>query len=187
MGLVVATLFGLSSTEAIAGPDAGAKARGEFKGFWEQGTSRSVNRSLSYEPTRRDADGYRSFSYEPIGVKAGDRMVVKGDDVKMMRGAKVVGDVPGGLEFKVTKVVDGWLGAVVEVDSQKLNGWIWHANAKLEEKAASAAPQTSARADSGQRNVRRFSYEPAPRTYRSYGGSKEPWQYLKTDPRRYSR
>lgn len=74
--------------------------------------------SIASEPA------YRVFSLEPLGIRTGDNVVVTGDNVKFMRGANAVGAAPKGLEFKVTQVMNGWLGAVVTVDGKELRGWV---------------------------------------------------------------
>jgi hypothetical protein len=119
-------------------------------------------------------------------IGKGDTVVVKGDDIKLMMGATVVGTVPSGLEFQATKVINGWVGAVVELEGRKLSGWIWHGNVALQVKAASGSLQVPAEGSEVPRS-RSFSYEPSEpaRSYGSYESRKEPWQYQKTDPRRY--
>jgi hypothetical protein len=87
----------------------------------------------SVEVLSPSVQSYRSFSYQPRTISAGDSVVVTGDNIRLMRGPNVVGTIPRGLRFEVTKVVSGWLGAVVEVDGQTLNGWVWHANVTRED------------------------------------------------------
>lgn len=134
-GLVAVTMTGLWAGAAWAQRDAGAKARGDMRSFWDPGYRRSAN-TWSYfrsdsRPVSPATEGYRSFSYEPIGIRAGDRVVVQGNDVRLMRGTNVVGMLPEGTEVLVTKVTNGWLGTVVEVNGQQLNGWVWHDNVSI--------------------------------------------------------
>jgi hypothetical protein len=188
MGLVGTAIIGSLALggNALAQRDAGAKARGDMRGFWDQGIRRSGGPSVVYQPASPRSESYRRFSYQPIEIERGDFVVVQGDNVQMMRGKDVVGIVPKGSEFKVTKVVNGWLGGVVDVEGQKLNGWVRH-NAVSPKQQAAAESSESARNESSAQAIRRFSYEPAPSTtsYRTYERRKEPWQYPKTDPRRY--
>jgi hypothetical protein len=134
IGMVVAMTSGMWTADAMAQRDAGAKARGEFgTGFWNPQHRRPSSGAASYQPSQPRGETYRRFSYEPVGIHPGDTVVLNGDNVKMMKGTVVVGAVPNGQEFKVTKVVNGWLGAVVEVDGRKLTDWVWHKNVSLEE------------------------------------------------------
>ncbi|MBW3601062.1 MAG: hypothetical protein KY475_27815 [Planctomycetes bacterium] len=86
------------------------------------------------------AESYRVFSFEPIGINPGDTVVVSRGDVKLMRGPNAVGEVPQGLQFRVTKVINGWLGAVVDVNGQQLKGWIWNRDVRLAEEAPPIPP-----------------------------------------------
>src|SRR5690606_22830428 len=115
--------------------DATAKLQGRIgqARFWSPDVGRVPER-MYYSPESRmplaspAEDGYRSFSYAPIRLRAGDRGEVKSGSAKMMLGADVVGTVPSGVEFTVTKVINGWVGTRVEVDGEMLKGWIWHRN-----------------------------------------------------------
>jgi hypothetical protein len=74
-------------------------------------------------------------------------------------------------------VINGWLGAVVEVEGQTLNGWIWHANVTRED-GSSIAGGTAAIQQQPGPDDRRFSYEPirsAP-SYPRYQ-SRVPWRW----------
>lgn len=90
------------------------------------------------QPMIASEPAYRSFSFEPIGINPGDTVVVNRDDARLMLGRNVVGTAPKGLEFKVTKVINGWFGAVVDVDGQKLSGWIWNRNVRPVQEAPPA-------------------------------------------------
>lgn len=196
MGLLGAMMSGVWTTEAIAQRDAGAKARGEVgTGFWNPMYRRSRSGSYSFRPARPRAESYRSFSYQPTEINPGDTVVVKDDAVKIMDGTNVVGTVPNGLQFKVNKVLNGWLGTVVDVDGQALKGWIRRGNVELAEKAASKLPEATCE-NTQVSNYRSFSYEPSRSGVPLFRGSsarqsssrertKPPWAYLKTDPRRH--
>ncbi len=117
--------------------DAGAKARGEFgTGFWSSQYNRSstaarAQRSSSLPSTyaRRPASQereYRVSSYEPTPFAAGETVAIAKDTARIMYGTREVGTLEKGREFKVLRVVNGWLGAVVEEDGQTKRGWIWH-------------------------------------------------------------
>ncbi len=97
-----------------------ATARGQFDYY---GTPRAYSVPQVAESGE---DSYRSFSYAPIGIRAGDAAEVRLDGARLMRGANVLGTLPVGTEFTVTKVVNGWLGTSVEVNGERLNGWVWH-------------------------------------------------------------
>jgi hypothetical protein len=88
---------------------------------------------IASEPAIASVPGYRSFSLEPIGIHPGDSVVVTGDNAKLMLGSNVLGAAPKGLEFKVTKVINGWLGAVVTVDGREYKGWVFSRNVRLVE------------------------------------------------------
>jgi hypothetical protein len=80
---------------------------------------------------------YRSFSFEPLGIKPNDTVVVARDSAPVMLGRTVLGAAPRGAEFKVTKVVNGWVGAVMTLNGREVKGWIWNGNVRL---AGAAAP-----------------------------------------------
>lgn len=86
---------------------------------------------------------YRTFSFEPLGINPNDTVVVTRDHVKLMQGHEVVGTVPWGVQFQVTKVINGWLGAVVMLDGQERKGWIWNANVRPAGEAAPTPPTGS--------------------------------------------
>lgn len=140
-------------------------------------------RSYSYDP------GYRSFSYEPSSFAAGDMVVVTGDNAQMKRGTDVLGNVPNGTEFKVTQVKDGWLGASVDVDGNKLNGWIHSRNVRMANSDDASNSNDQADASSTQ-ETRRFSYEPQAQVNRQYrsnqsnDSSARPWTLQRTNPNR---
>jgi len=160
IGLVVAMMSGVWAADASAQRDAGAKARGDMRSFWDPGYRRSGGRTAFYQPAQPRTETYRRFSYEPVEINPGDTVVVDGKDANIMNGTDVVGAAPSGLKFKVTKTVDGWLGAIVDVDGQKLKGWIWHKSVELEEQASADSPQI-ARDRAQTESYRRFSYEPS--------------------------
>jgi hypothetical protein len=132
----------------IGKPYYGSGAGGGMRGGMGGGM---MGRSYSYAPQPAGSfysqptplasePSYRSFSFEPIGINPGDTVVVSRDDVNLMRGRNVVSEVPKGLEFRVTKVINGWLGAVVEFDGQQQKGWIWNRHVRLAEEAPPAPP-----------------------------------------------
>ena len=53
-------------------------------------------------------------------------MAIAKDNAQVMHGTNLVGTLGKGREFKVLRVVNGWLGAVVEEDGQVKRGWVWH-------------------------------------------------------------
>jgi hypothetical protein len=130
----------VAASVAFAQRDAGAKARGEFgTGFWSPQYNRSsttssasrAQRSRAVESTyarRQPAQDreYRVSSYEPTPIAAGETVAIAKDSVRVMHGTNLVGTLEKGREFKVLRVVNGWLGAVVEEDGQVKRGWVWH-------------------------------------------------------------
>jgi hypothetical protein len=134
----------------------GAFAQSSNHGIWKPhyGSNGSSGRSYSSRgynysrPTYRYAPQpaiaaepeYRSFSFEPLGIKASDMVVVARDSAPVMRGRTVLGAVARGTEFKVTKVVNGWLGAAMTLNGREVRGWIWNGNVRL----ASEAPPAGA-------------------------------------------
>jgi hypothetical protein len=56
-----------------------------------------------------------------------------------MLGRQVLGTLPKGTQFKVLKITDGWLGAVIDVNGKTLNGWVWHKDVVVPESAAAPA------------------------------------------------
>jgi hypothetical protein len=85
-------------------------------------------------------NAYRSFSLEPIGIRPGDTVAVRRENARLMLGPNVVGTAPAGLTFKVTKVVNGWLGAVVEINGQQHKGWIWNRDVQAADDVPPAPP-----------------------------------------------
>jgi hypothetical protein len=157
VGMVLTAFWGVGA-DALAQRDAGAKARGDMRGFWDQGSSRSARPSFYYQPAPA-ADGYRSFSYEPMAIAPGDEVTVNVAEANLMLGRNLVGTLEKGEKFNVTRVINGWLGAVVEKDGQTLKGWVWHRNVLPEDVAAEPSPQTAQQPPVERRS---FSYEPAP-------------------------
>lgn len=154
VGLLAIAMSGFWVAEGMAQRDAGAKARGDFGRFWDQGRASQRERSYYVQPMQATEQAVRSFSYEPARFMEGDEVVVAGQDVRMMVGRDVIGNMPDGLHFRVVKVVDGWLGAIIEVDGQQMKGWVRNTNVRSANEGASVEqPQ----------EMRRFSYEPAQR------------------------
>lgn len=127
----------VAASVAFAQRDAGAKARGEFgTGFWSSQynrsstasraqRSRAVENTYARRQTAQDLE-YRVSSYEPIPITAGETVAIAKDKARVMHGTNLVGTLEKGREFKVLRVVNGWLGAVVEEDDQVKRGWVWH-------------------------------------------------------------
>lgn len=163
VGFMAATMTGLWASDVLAQRDAGAKARGDYgRGFWSQYDRSPRGGSFYYQPAGPSEESYRSFSYQPINIHAGDNVAVRGQGVRLMLGNDVVGIIPQGMNFKVTKEVNGWLGAVVDMDGQQMKGWVWHANVR---QAAPEAAIVEPQAVEPQ-EFRRFSYEPSPQPQR---------------------
>jgi hypothetical protein len=51
-----------------------------------------------------------------------------------------VANVSEGREFKVTRIINGWLGAELERDGKTYKGWIWHKYVKLAGETPPAPP-----------------------------------------------
>lgn len=185
-GLMAITASWVFTADVFAQRDAGAKMRGDQRAFWDSGSRGYQGRSYSFGIGNRDANAGRRFSYEPIGIRAGDMVAVNDDKVNVMRGTDVVGALAKGTLFKVTKVVGGWLGVVTEVDGKTINGWVRHENVSaVAMKADEPAKEPAAKAPAS--GERRFSYEPAEpsRPTRSFESKRNSWDYPKTDPRRF--
>jgi hypothetical protein len=146
-------------TITALGADAFAQGSGMWKPHYNQGRSSGrsmgggmmgrgmMGRSYSYAPrpspsiySQPQAEGYRAFSFEPVGINAGDTVAVNRGDVKLMQGRNVVGEIPEGIQFRVTKVINGWLGAVVDLNGQQQKGWIWNRHVRLLEEAPPTPP-----------------------------------------------
>lgn len=186
VGLLAVVASGLSSVEAFAQRDAGAKMRGDQRAFWDSGSRSYRGEAFSFRARRPAMESSRRFSYEPMGIEPGDMVTVSRDDVKVMRGTNLVGVMAKGTQFKVLKVVDGWLGTVTEVSGKTLDGWVWHKDvsagaANAEKKAEKPVEKAQAR------DGRRYSYEPAlpAGPVRTFEPRKNSWDYPKTDPRRF--
>lgn len=135
IGLAFVMVLGLAGT-VLAQRDAGAKARGDFgNGFWN---SRRVNQGVYYRPVQ-PTQSYQAYSYEPLGVNRGDAVIVTDEATRLMRGRNVVAKVEKGQEFEVTRIINGWLGAVLKQDGKTVKGWIWHKNVKLAENSPPAS------------------------------------------------
>ena len=137
-------LTAMMATVLVFSPSAFAQ-RGGSHGIWKPHYSNPgpggsyPGRSYSFVqpypgPTSvAPAPAYQRFSFEPLGIAAGDKVVVTGDNIQLMLGNAVVGAAPKGLEFNVTKVRNGWLGAVVTIDGKEYRGWIFNRNVRLVE------------------------------------------------------
>ncbi len=186
VGLLAIVASGMSSSDALAQRDAGAKARGDQRAFWDSGSRGYRGEAFSFRVRRADAEPTRRFSYEPMGIEPGEMVTVSQDGVKVMRGTNVVGTMAKGTPFKVLKVVDGWLGTVTEVNGKMLDGWVWHKNVSTG--AAKTEQKTEKSADMAQAgDGRRYSYEPTlpAGPARASDRRNESWNYPKTDPRRF--
>ena len=118
IGMLTTALLGAVAASAPAQRDAGAKARGEYgTGFWGQRpAARRYYAGPSFYVPAPTVDNYRSFSYEPIAIAPGDEVTVSVKEAKMMRGRTLVGTLAEGQKFNVTRIENGWLGTVVEVN-----------------------------------------------------------------------
>tara|TARA_R110002072_G_C7950935_1_gene533179 strand:- start:1602 stop:2225 length:624 start_codon:yes stop_codon:yes gene_type:complete len=67
----------------------------------------------------------RSFSHEPAALAPGDAVVITAENAGIMSGRTTLGVAEKGDRFIVKQVVGPWLGATVEVDGKKINGWVW--------------------------------------------------------------
>ncbi len=56
----------------------------------------------------------------------GEVRTTPADKAKLMRGTRIVGTLEKGQKIEVIRLINGWLGAEIEVGGQTLNGWIWH-------------------------------------------------------------
>lgn len=142
IGLAVAIVVGASSV-ALAQRDIGAKFRGEFgQGFWNS-SAQTSRPTAYYQPAQPAPESYRTYSYEPLGINTGDEMVVTTDSAKLMSGRSVVGTLKKGVEFRVTGVANGWLGAEIKLEGNTFKGWIWNTEV-AHQKPAEPAPAPAA-------------------------------------------
>jgi|FLYL01.1.fsa_nt_gi hypothetical protein len=122
---VMVLAIGMAAADGWAQRDAGAKIRGDFgPGFRRP----LAGRRIAVEPARVEEREYRSFSVEPIGIQPGDMVAASKDGVPVMLGRETLGTLPKGTQFKVLKVLNGWVGGVIESEGKKLNGWVWYRN-----------------------------------------------------------
>lgn len=130
------------------------------------------------------ARSQRRFSYRPVSFHVGDHVQVSTADTKVMKGADTVGTLKHGESFQITKIMGSWLGISTDHNGQKMNGWVYEGDVMAPGSAASppAAPQVERRAYSYQPTQQYFS---GGGYYYNYSPAKQPWQYPKTDPRRY--
>lgn len=157
VGVMVTGLALAGAADAVAQLDGTAKARRDY-GRGLSGGQQAGGQSFArpaYRPTYSPApavESYRSFSYEPVAIDAGDKVVVRQDAARLMLGKEQVGALPREHEFTVTEVKNGWLGAAMQKDGERILGWVWHRDVAT---PAGAAPEPT---------YRRFSYEPAEAT-----------------------
>ena len=142
----------------------------------QQQTSSYRYRSYGYQPS---VQCRRSYSCEPspqVEFKTGDRGVVTGNSAKLMVGSDVLGSIPKGTEFTLTRVQGQWLGASIEIDGRRVSGWVPvsevayadaqvqpHGKATGPAKVTNKSPQADREASSGARYRGRYNV----RTYRS--------------------
>jgi len=126
----------LGATVWALQPDAGAKIRGDYgPGFRRPSSAARTGSGARMAETRE----YRTYSVEPIGILPGATVVVGKESAPVMLGRQVLGTLPKGTQFKVLKITNGWLGAVIDVDGKTLNGWVWHKDVVVPESAAAPA------------------------------------------------
>ena len=72
-----------------------------------------------------------SIASRPTSKRAvtGDTVTIVKDGAPVMRGSERLGTLDKGHQFKVLKVLNGWLGTVVEDGGQAIRGWVWHEDA----------------------------------------------------------
>jgi hypothetical protein len=150
------TLAALATAIALVGAsDVLAQRTGAWKPHYGGGAGgggsssagRSYAPSFNYarpvqpaQPMIAQEPGYRTFSIEPLGISAHDNVVVNRNNARLMLGRNVVATLPQGIEFQVTRVVNGWLGAVVNLDGQEHKGWIWNGDVQLSDRGVPTPP-----------------------------------------------
>ncbi len=158
-GAALALVLPLLASDAAAQRDAAAKARGEVgTGFWNPQYRRSARRRSFERPSSPISETYRRYSYEPADIRPGDAVVAVGQDVKLMRGKKVLARLPAGKRLEVRQVRGPWVGVTIEVDGSRIGGWIRRSDLALTADSSRAVTSEPAR-----ESYRSFSYEPTDR------------------------
>jgi hypothetical protein len=85
----------------------------------------------------------------PAAIMPGDAVVVAEEGASLRLGDRTLATLSAGRELRVLKVQGPWVGASVDVDGQKVAGWVWMNHLTTPELAAT-----------GRAGARRFSYEP---------------------------
>ncbi len=99
-----------------------------------------VTPSVQPAPLAYSAPAYRSYSFEPIAIQPGDVVTVQRNNARLMHGQTVVGSAPAGTTFEVTKVRDGWVGAVLDLNGREVKGWIWNGDVRAADLDQPAPP-----------------------------------------------
>ena len=87
------------------------------------------------------------------GISPGEMVTVTPQETRLMRGDETLARLPRGQTFEVLRVLDGWLGARVEIDDEVKVGWVWHRHVR----PSTGQPDEP---EATQGAYRRYSYEP---------------------------
>jgi hypothetical protein len=72
------------------------------------------------------AAGNADAQQNVTGISPGEMVTVTSPEPRRMRGDETRARLPRGQTFEVLRVLDGWLGARVEIDDEIKVGWVWH-------------------------------------------------------------
>lgn len=87
------------------------------------GETRRSRPTYRYDSESRSVT--RSYSVEPISIKAGDTVKVT-LDTPLMNGRDVLATVPEGNSYKVIQVIGPWVGIAFEKEGKQMHGWVNH-------------------------------------------------------------
>jgi hypothetical protein len=73
----------------------------------------------------RQTEVREMFSYEPIDVRAGDQVVVIGDNARLRVLRDTLTTLPKGATLKIFRVQGPCLATTVDRDGKQLVGWVW--------------------------------------------------------------
>ncbi len=117
--------FGYESSVAFAQTDWGAAWKGNgMRGMRDGSTSASRGRTYT-RPSYRQPESRQMFSYEPLGFRIGDKVIVTKDSANLKVERTILATLNKGQIFAVTHIQGPWVATSIDVDGKKLSGWVW--------------------------------------------------------------
>jgi hypothetical protein len=115
-----------------------AAAQTSWDAAWKANGMRGMRDSATNAPrgarysqrSYRPSETRQAFSYEPLDFRVGDRVVIAKDNTVLKVEHTVLATLNKGQEFMVTHIQGPWVATSLEVNGNKLVGWVWFESVK---------------------------------------------------------